>query len=67
MTFALIFAFPPVGSANSKPQTKHLTLELALLNIVCSFLHLGQITFKNLLFGLGITFSITSSFLIQIF
>ena len=50
-TLALIFAFPPVGSANSLPQTKHFTLELAFPKMICSFLHLGHLTLTNLLVG----------------
>jgi hypothetical protein len=50
MTFALILAFPPEGSIKTESQIKHFTIEDALPNITCSFWHLLQRTFTNLLF-----------------
>jgi len=40
-------ALPPVGSAKTFSQTRHLTTVAALLNIICSFLHLEHLTFRN--------------------
>lgn len=50
MTFALIFAFPPLGSAKMESQIKHFIIEEAFPNIICSFLHFEHLTFTNLPF-----------------
>lgn len=44
-----MFAFPPVGSARTLSQTRHLTTVAHLLNIICSFLHFSHLTLRNLL------------------
>jgi len=46
-----IFAFPPIGSANTLPQTRHFIVEDDFPNIICSFLHLGHLTLINFDFG----------------
>ena len=43
----IILHFPPVGTARTFPQTRHLTTEVALPKIICSFLHDLHLTFKN--------------------
>jgi hypothetical protein len=48
-TLARTLLFPPVGSASTLPHTKQSTLVALLPNIICSFLHLGQRIFMNLL------------------
>ena len=40
-------AFPPLDLVSCLPHTKHDTSELAFPNVICSFLHFGQRTFKN--------------------
>jgi len=46
--------FPPVGSASTLPHTKHFTSIAALPKIICSFLHLGHLTFMNFEVGSAI-------------
>ncbi len=46
---ACMLALPPVGSAKTASQTRHLTTVAHLLNIICSFLHFSHFTFRNLL------------------
>ena len=46
---AFILLLPLVGSANLLPHTRQATLEDALPNIICSFLHLGHLILTNLL------------------
>lgn len=50
----VIVDLPPVGSARVLPQTRHVTLVLALPKITCSFSQSLHLTRKNLLFGFDI-------------
>src|SRR3989338_1071908 len=50
-TLALILDFPPVGEESVFSQTRHFIPVEDFPNITCSFLHLGHLTFMNLLDG----------------
>ena len=59
----VIVDLPPVDSARVLPQTRHVTLVLALPKITCSFSQSLHLTRKNLLFGFAIyTHSANSNF-----
>ena len=53
MILACIFAFPPLGTASTRLQTKHRTLVLAQPNITCSLPQSGHETLTNLDLGSG--------------
>ncbi len=65
MTSDLIFAFPPVGSANSSSQVEHRGGIDGLSKITCSFPHLAHLTLTKLLFGFGINSPLTMFIITQ--
>ena len=54
-TSPLRSAFPPVDSASTALQTLQVTVLAAWLKISCSLPHLGHLTRRKVLFGLGMS------------